>query len=295
MITLGFRLRSPFSGVMDYTGVGLRAAFLNLLKNYDHELSGKVHDSSAVRSYSLTPFPCNNRFQTFFDEGEEYNFTVNLFDVGKYRDVLRHIATSQNRSLRLHHQRFPILGIDYSTRNPERMMEDWASPLSTYDKSEIHVSMKFQTPTQLSHFGSDKAYLLPDPEKIFSGLLKVWNTMQDATVVERTSSYRDWIASNVYIRKHNILTQEVSLGRKRKLIGFVGTLVFSIRNRSSPFLPLTIGLLRFAEYCNIGKNRTAGFGRVSVRMTIDAEKEKEGEQDNVHTSRGREAETTSKI
>lgn len=246
--------------------MALRAAFLNLLRGYDHELSGQVHESNSVRSYSLDPFPCDSRFQTYLDEGEECTFGVNLFDAGPFEDIIRHIALCPKPELRVYHHCFSIRKIDFSRHRPASLMERWTAGLDSESKTPIRVRMRFITPAQLSQFGSDRAFLLPSPEKVFTGLLRVWNTVGDATTLERTGGYHDWVRENVYVSGHDLRTVKVSLGRQRKVIGFVGNIIYNIEPSNSPLLALTVGLSRFAEICNVGKNRTAGFGKVAVEV-----------------------------
>ncbi|MGV9170826.1 MAG: CRISPR system precrRNA processing endoribonuclease RAMP protein Cas6 [Promethearchaeia archaeon] len=264
MISLRFHLISPFSGEMNYTGIPLRAAFLNLLKEFDEELSSQVHGSKNLRAYSLDPLPLDSCFRTEFDEGEEYTFGIHIFNSERFADLIKHVAVRGTDKIRLHHHYFPVKRIDFKRRHTGKMMEDIASAFDTEDAKSLQITMNFTTPTQLSQYGSDRAYLLPAPDKIFSSLLRVWNSADDAASLENISKYRDWITENVYISGHRLRTVKVSLGRGRFVIGFVGKIHFRFEESYEPFVKLTLALAKFAEFSNLGKNRTAGLGKVSV-------------------------------
>jgi CRISPR-associated endoribonuclease Cas6 len=109
-------------------------------------------------------------------------------------------------------------------------------------------------------------YLLPDPEKIFSSLLRLWNLAAEEMVVEPIGDYRQWVQREVYVSRHRIRTSTADLGQRRSVIGFVGDATFGIRKDDSTFAPLTRVLAKFSELTNIGKNRTAGFGKVQARV-----------------------------
>jgi CRISPR/Cas system endoribonuclease Cas6 (RAMP superfamily) len=101
---------------------------------------------------------------------------------------------------------------------------------------------------------------------VLTGLLRVWNTVEGATRLEHTGEYYDWITENVYVSGHDLHTVRVSLGRKRNLVGFTGNIVYTIEASKDPLTKLTVGLAKFAEICNIGKNRSAGFGKTTVKI-----------------------------
>jgi len=271
MIQLKFHLMSPFTGRLPFTGGPLRAAFLNLLRQADAELSSQVHDASEVRTYSLDPFPYDRQFMTLFKEGEEYTFGVNLLDSEHYARAIRQLVIANRTGIRLYHHLFPVRRIDLEQVNLETTMASWVEEFKRARGNSVVVTMYFLTPTQLSMYGSDMGCLLPQPERVFPALLRVWNRINQATSLERVSDYREWVEKNVSVSYHRIHTETVPLGRGRDFVGFVGKVVYVVGDRNSPFAALTGGLARFAEVSNIGKNRTAGLGRVRTVLETAAE------------------------
>jgi CRISPR-associated endoribonuclease Cas6 len=244
----------------------LRAAFLNLIEEHSDQLSEKFHDPDKARLYSIDPFPFDSRFRTYFTEGKEYTFGVHFFGSKQLEDQIRTIILTHKDPLRFHAHLYPILQVDYKQHNLSELMGEWSSSFEVDSKGEIQLSMRFLTPTQLSQFGSDKAYLLPTPEKIFPSLLRLWNKAGVETRVEQVSEYHDWVTQNIYVSRHRIQTVVVSLGGQRHIVGFVGGIEYSIQNADTQLARLTVGLAKFSEICNVGKNRTAGFGKVSLKI-----------------------------
>ncbi|MHA1247370.1 MAG: CRISPR system precrRNA processing endoribonuclease RAMP protein Cas6 [Candidatus Thorarchaeota archaeon] len=272
MMQLRFHLMSPFSGRLPFTGGPLRAAFLSLLRQADAELSSQVHDASEVRTYSLDPFPFDKRFMTLFEEGEEYTFGVNLLNSEHYARAIRQLVIANRTDIRLYHHVFPVRRIDLEQVNPETAMASWVEEFKRAKGESVVVTMHFLTPTQLSVYGSEMGCLLPQPERVFPALLRVWNRINQATSLERVSDYRDWVEKNVSVSYHRIHTETVPLGRGRDFVGFVGKVVYAVGDRDSPFAALTGGLAKFAEISNIGKNRTAGLGRVRTVLEVGTER-----------------------
>jgi CRISPR-associated endoribonuclease Cas6 len=264
VISLRFYLRSPATCAIGFSGVPLRAAFLNLLHSFNADLSSRVHGEEGLRAYSLDPFRCDPRFQTQFMQGEEYDFGVNLFRPRQFQGMMRSIAMRRDCELRILHHEFSLRRVDMEQVPIESLTEKWLKEMPQDTNGRVRMRFRFITPTQLSSFGSDRAYLLPTPEKVFSGLLRVWKTLERSTTLLLTSAYRDWITENIYVSWHRLRTVKVSLGRRRTLLGFVGEVEYSMETSESSMANLTYCLARFAELCNVGKNRSAGFGKVLI-------------------------------
>ncbi|MEM4735752.1 MAG: CRISPR system precrRNA processing endoribonuclease RAMP protein Cas6 [Candidatus Thorarchaeota archaeon] len=279
MIELRFEVESSFTGQFGFTGPPLRAAFLSLLRECDEQLSGRVHDERGIRTYALQPFPCGRDFTTTFLQGQIYYFRVNLLDSDRYRDAIRQFALRAGRSLRVHHEVFHLRRIDFSSYETAMMMDSWIEEFRNTFDDTVRIVMSFITPTQLSAYGSDYACLLPSPERVFTSLLRVWNQIEGKTAIEHVSDYRDWVEKNVHVSAYNLRTAEVDLGRERSIVGFLGRVVYTLRNATSPLGMMTAGLAKFAELSNVGKNRTAGFGQVEVRLETGFTR---GERETVH-------------
>jgi CRISPR-associated endoribonuclease Cas6 len=249
---------------MGFSGVVLRAAFLDLLRNHNKGLSDRVHGEAGPRAYSIDPFPCDGRFRTCFEQGEEYDFGVYLFRPSRFQGVLRDLAIKPDHEIRVLHHFFPLNRVDIDQTSPECLMEQWLEEKPDDSSRPLKMRFHFETPTQFSSFGSDYAYLLPTPEKLFSGTLKVWKTLEKCMTPEMSGSYRDWITRNIHVSGHRLRTVKVPVSRRRSILGFVGNVEYTMKQTDESLANLTFCLARFAELSHVGKNRSAGFGKVRL-------------------------------
>ncbi|MHA1137767.1 MAG: CRISPR system precrRNA processing endoribonuclease RAMP protein Cas6 [Candidatus Thorarchaeota archaeon] len=285
MMSLRFHLSSPATCDIGFSGVPLRAAFLNLLREYDGGLSDRVHGQAGVRTYAIDPFQCDSAFRTYFTQGEEYEFGVNLFRPSQFQKMIRNIAIRRNYGFRILHHDFSLKRVDLEQIPVESLMEQWLEQMPSESDKPIKMRMHFLTPTQFSSFGSDRAYLLPTPEKVFPGLLRIWKTLERGMTLMILGKYRDWITENVYVSGHRLRTVKVPLGRGRSLLGFVGNIEYSMKPSEDSLSKLTFCLAKFAEICNVGKNRSAGFGKVEVDFKMENRKKNRiGRVCNVHSA-----------
>jgi CRISPR/Cas system endoribonuclease Cas6 (RAMP superfamily) len=81
---------------------------------------------------------------------------------------------------------------------------------------------------------------------------------------EEFSEYRDWLLKNICVSQHRLSTRIAYMGDK-KAVGFVGWAAYEMKTRDE-CNKVTLVLARFAEYSNIGGNRTGGFGVTKVRI-----------------------------
>jgi CRISPR-associated endoribonuclease Cas6 len=186
--------------------------------------------------------------------------------LSRERSTASGFALNTTKSVRIYHEVFPLKRIDFNVYDAGNAMEAWIDEFKNCFSNTIRIVMTFLTPTQLSAYGSDFACVLPQPERLFPSLLRVWNEIEKATSIEHVSEYRNWIESHVHVSAHRIRTVEVPLGRTRKVVGFLGRVVYSVSDAQSPLAYLTAGLAKFAQLSNVGKNRTAGFGQAFVRI-----------------------------
>jgi CRISPR/Cas system endoribonuclease Cas6 (RAMP superfamily) len=78
-------------------------------------------------------------------------------------------------------------------------------------------------PTYLAGLGTDFRYLFPDPVRIFSGLMRLWNLFSDDRKFSEKEflEYTEWLLRNVGVSQHRLKTMIAFMGKK-KAVGFVG-------------------------------------------------------------------------
>jgi len=54
--------------------------------------------------------------------------------------------------------------------------------------------------------------------------------------------------------------------KRKKVTGFVGWVTYELKDKESEWNKVTCMLAKFAEYANVGGNRTGGFGVVRLAL-----------------------------
>jgi CRISPR-associated endoribonuclease Cas6 len=131
--------------------------------------------------------------------------------------------------------------------------------------------LSFRSPTYFASLGSGYHWMFPDAVKVFSGLMRCWNLFSDWRRFgkEEYVAYREWLGKNVGVSEYELWTRLVVM-RSKKAVGFVGWVTYELKDLESEWNKITCMLARYAEYANIGGNKTGGFGvsRFVQRPTV---------------------------
>lgn len=231
---------------------------MHILRHVNPAVSQRLHRPNVLKPYSLTPlyfksrnrtksryvldpaFPCRVRFRFLKDELASY-----LIDYFRQKDTVTIIDTG------FHIASMTIKSKDYSEMEKEA-------------KSVDAFRLYFKTPTYLASMGTSFHCLWPEPTKIFPNLMRLWNvyTTEKKYGKKEYLEYKEWLTKNVGVAEHRLKTRLTHMGRK-KTTGFVGWATYEVRAKDD-WNNLTCVLARFAEYSNIGGNRTGGFGVVNL-------------------------------
>jgi len=97
--------------------------------------------------------------------------------------------------------------------------------------------------------------------KVFSSLMRSWNLFSDDKRFgkEEYVAYREWLAKNVGVSEYELWTR-LAVMKRKKAIGFVGWVTYELKDRASEWNRVTCMLAKFAEFANVGGNKTGGFG-----------------------------------
>jgi len=109
--------------------------------------------------------------------------------------------------------------------------------------------------------------MFPDPMKVFQNLMRLWNNFSNEKkfTLEDQEEYARWLHKNAGVSKYKLETTIVHM-REKKATGFTGWIVYEL-NADDEWNKTTQTLARFAEYSNIGGNRTGGFGVTKMKRT----------------------------
>jgi len=241
-----------------FTGYISRGLLLNIVREVNPAVAQNLHEGNRPKPYSVTPiyfkaktrteegftvdpmYPCRVKFRFLRDEDgrlvTQYflkKTTVSIFDV-----------SLQIASIAIRSKEF-------------KELEEESTPQGSF-------RIYFKTPTYLATLGSSYHYLFPEPTRIFLNLLRLWNIYTTGRKYSREEfiAYKDWVTKQLGVSEHRLATRLVYMGRK-KAKGFVGWATYESKTMGQ-WGKLTITLARFAEYSNVGGNRTGGFGVVRL-------------------------------
>ncbi|MFP3985649.1 MAG: CRISPR system precrRNA processing endoribonuclease RAMP protein Cas6 [Candidatus Bathyarchaeia archaeon] len=125
----------------------------------------------------------------------------------------------------------------------------------------------FKTPSYFASLGSSYHWMFPDAVKVFCGLMRVWNLFSDGRQFgkEEYMAYREWLGENMGVGEYELWTK-LAIMKHKKATGFVGWATYEMKDKESEWNEVTCMLARFAEYGNVGGNRTGGFGVVGLAL-----------------------------
>jgi len=238
-----------------FTGHLARGLLLHVVRQVDPSASGLLHELNTAKPYSVTPlrfksrartekgyvldplFPCRVRFRFLKDEYATY--LLNFFQ--KQNSVLVFDTTFRIASLSVNCK-------GYNELEKEAQVVD-------------AFRLFFRTPTYLASLGSSFHWMFPDAVKVFSSLMRVWNLFSDGRRFgkEEYLAYKEWLTKSVGVSEYELWTRLVIM-RRKKATGFVGWVTYELKDLESEWNKVTCMLAKFAEYTNIGGNKTGGFG-----------------------------------
>ena len=101
-------------------------------------------------------------------------------------------------------------------------------------------------------------FIFPQPELVFSSLLKRWNAFSELKIPEEHAAY----FPSIKVSSYDLRTQLVHFSRY-KIIGFKGEVEYELPgNASEGFRREVNALADFASYSGVGAKTAMGMGQV---------------------------------
>ena len=242
----------------------LHAAFLDLVRQADGELSEKLHDSN-VKAFTtgtlsiLHPCMCNGKIMIKDRQVVEWRLTsletnlTNLLDKHKLKGQIR-IGRGLFEIVEIYGSS-PIKGLpsvlDMST------IIKYASLLCHNDS----LTFKFMTPTSFRYYDLD--YPFPRPDLIFGSLVEKWNVFTDDVAFD-VEGIKQITAQYLIPIQWKGESCRVNITDKKGVTGFIGTYMFSLRQFPVEHRQVIFTLALFAMYSGIGRLNAQGMGKVKL-------------------------------
>ncbi len=261
-----------------FSGFAVRGVFFDVLKRVDEQLALRLHSQKALAPYSVTPVEVlRGNYSSFiynrFDGPLQAQFKISVLEPGLMDVFTQMLLSSGSPTLRLADAETSIVELAVVQQGFDSLLEG-AKPVRRFE-------VFFRTPCyfrrSIPGSPSDsvsravkppyRSIPLPDVGLIFRNLARLWRRFSGLTFDYR--NYVAWVdGGGVALAgfPNGIRTMRVyeHPGLNKWVMGFIGSVRFSIPGDmfSEKFARFTDALMKFAEYSNVGGNRTAGFGVV---------------------------------
>jgi CRISPR-associated endoribonuclease Cas6 len=242
-----------------FTGNIARGLFLHFIHLVDPSASALLHELDVSKPYSVTPLRFKSSARTengyLLDPAFPCRIGFRLLN-DKYAPYFLSFFQKQNTAL-IVDTTFHIASMNIKCKSYTDLQKD-AHPIDS-------LTLTFRTPTYLSNLHSNYRWMFPDPIKVFSSLMRTWNKFSDDKIFtkEEYTTYKQWLQQNVGVSKYELQTK-LSVMRNKKATGFTGTITYKLDDKENPYNKTTHMLAKYAEYSNIGGNKTAAYGQTKL-------------------------------
>jgi CRISPR-associated endoribonuclease Cas6 len=263
------RLVSIYSTNLVYPGgQHAHAAFMDLVRGVDPDLSARLHDTNARKPFTVSPlmglpkpsYRSENGGMTL-PEGWECWLRVTILDDALFRAFIDHFLNGRAcPEVRIGDARFMVSEV---LTTPDS--HPWAgyTPLAELQKrldQPPPARWKFElvTPTQ---FGwKDKmVQTMPLPKLVFGSLAGAWREMSDEDSVEAIEKFAE---ENVLFGEYDLRTERLIVKNSPHL-GGVGRVGYLYTGPADHPLARSLNFLAgLAFYTGLGKKTTMGMGMV---------------------------------
>jgi CRISPR-associated endoribonuclease Cas6 len=241
-----------------------------MVKRLDAELSESLHSRRGGRSvFSLKPIRFLSGYSVVqagssvggvvYEKGARCSLEVAVYDGEASRRLISLLATSP-MGLVVNEVEFELTGLSVRIIDP-------VSVISGSGEQEA-LDVRFLTPTYFNPLRGDQSYkvLYPDPEHLFASLVAIAHDLTGQGFPKPGE-----LADKVYVSGLEIKTPRMETSRPAPN-GFTGWVRLRFKkNASQSDKKLIAGLLRLGEITNVGGNRTAGYGVISVSSVAEGE------------------------
>ncbi|MHA1124630.1 MAG: CRISPR-associated endoribonuclease Cas6 [Candidatus Heimdallarchaeota archaeon] len=265
MYNFTFLLKTKEEGILPaFTGPLIRGSILNAIKQFDLELSDRLHESNYLRPYSISPLIAfqsktkrTRRGEIIIEKESIYKFRLGLLTNELAERMVKLTLQKDLMVLKLANIDFKVITIEISKNTTKELL---ASTIENPSK----LTLSFITPTYFTMAKQDFPMRFPDPRYLFMNLTSLWNAFNEEIIIVDKEAFFQWIENHVSINAYKLSTHTVFIAKGARKIGFKGWTRFQLSGEES-YQRWIHALAQFAEFSNIGANRTAGLGCVRYK------------------------------
>jgi len=249
-----------------FSGSEGRGAFLSIVGQACEELAKTLH-SGGRSLYALKPLNFKSGYRVVGGKGRSLAEAGVLFERGA-RAVLEVSLFDDEVSRRFISNVLPVatgLTVKGISFRVDALAAHLVDPLKVIEGSRDWeggaLDVHFHTPTYFNPLTGDQRYkiLYPEPLHLLASLTASAHALTGVDLPKPSE-----LAECIYISGLSIRTPRMEASKPAPN-GFVGWTRFTFKPSAQPQLcRLVTGLLRLGERVNVGGNRTAGYGVISV-------------------------------
>jgi CRISPR-associated endoribonuclease Cas6 len=280
LYALIIRLTAAQSGQLRATqGHLAHAAFLNILRQVDADLTQALHDYHGRKPFTLSAlggFGHGRYGQLRVNAGQEGWLRVTLLDPGLFQTFIRYFLQGGARpSIRLEKQTFHVTEI-LSTPGShplagyaglDQLYHRWQQS-DPSDRAHHTIDLQFRSPTAFSikNMPHRHMHLLPDPSLVFGQLATYWDAL---TGSQTTEAIRAYCLDHVVVARHKIETHMFQFN-KGPQVGFAGAVTYKLLETGAGGSVQHLNRLAdLAFYTGLGTKTTMGMGQVMRSMRYE--------------------------
>jgi CRISPR-associated endoribonuclease Cas6 len=261
-VEVGLELYGEKSVVLPFfTGHVARGLLLHIVRLVDPSAAGVLHELNVSKPYSVTPlsFKSVSRVENGFVLDSAYPCRVGFrFLQDDLASYILMFFKKQN-SVMIFDTVFHIASLSIKSKS--------YADLEREAEAMKQFKLVFDTPTYLPCLGSSYRWMFPDAVRVFSGLMRIWNKFSDGRRFNKEEflAYKNWLSKNIGVCGYKLKTR-LAVMREKKAVGFVGWCAYEMKDLESEWNKVTVMLAKYAEYSNIGGNKTAGYGMTKFKV-----------------------------
>lgn len=248
-----------------FTGQIIRGAFLQLIVKHDQKLADKLHEGNRIRPYSITPIMGHKnrlkrtrRGEVIVDKGLLFKFRMGILTEELAERMVKISLQNDEMKLQLAEGEFKVVSIEIKKKTVKELLMEQEQLPSTF-------SLSFLTPTYFNIAKQEFPMRYPDPRYVFMNLATLWNAFnEEQAMVDKTGLF-SWLENHISINAYNLSTHSVYIAKNAPKIGFKGWVRYQLSGEED-YRRWIHALAQFAEFSNVGANRTAGLGCVKYRI-----------------------------
>lgn len=219
-----------------------RGVVLDFLNTVDPKFVAELHRPNEIRPYAIAV----TREPPFL------NLRLVCLQEAMSQAILQRLMKEENIPLLIAGWEFVMVRINIESIPLVNLMRD--------PQKVVKFQLRFLMPTYFNIRDRPIDMRFPESVFLFPNLAKVWNQYAAEECQVDDGEFYQWVSQHVSVSSYKLQTRPVKIDRQVKVFGCVGWAKYLNNDPANIYASWVDILLKFAEYVNVGGNRTAGCG-----------------------------------